>query len=228
MSDFARIAKTVDESALKLYISRLGTAAADVVEANPFARAVIKFMEGQAEGRWNGLASELVTEKIPGPDPLPKGWPQDPTRFGVWVKRYGRVLESAAGIRITKEERTSQGQPYTLERIPSAESATEKGEPATSAAQLHGDAPASKDAGSPDVAGEHAQLHSYRAPGQRGCSSVADVAEIPILHKRLEDRCSPRGTGGRGLCAGCGNPLDPKLAKAGDTTHPNCGEDPAA
>src|SRR5260370_34433937 len=38
----------------------------------------------------------------------------------------------------------------------------------------------------------------------------------------------PPASGSRGLCAGCGNPLDPKLAKAGDTTHPNCGEDPAA
>jgi hypothetical protein len=126
MGDFARIAKVVDEQALKIYVSRLGTAAADVVEADPFARAVIKFLGGQPDDRWSGLASELVGA-IPGPDPLPKGWPRDPTRFGAWAKRMGSVLESAAGIRITKEDRTAQGQPYTLERIPAAEPATGAG-----------------------------------------------------------------------------------------------------
>ena len=39
MGDFVRIAKAVGEPGLKLYISRLGTAAADVVESDPFARS---------------------------------------------------------------------------------------------------------------------------------------------------------------------------------------------
>jgi hypothetical protein len=183
MGDFARIAKAVGEPGLKLYISRLGTAAADVVEADPFAQALIKFVGTRPEGKWEGLASELVAA-IPGPEPLPKGWPRDPTRFGVWVKRLGRVLESAADIRITKGDRTAQGQPYTLERIPSDDPATEEGNPATSATQLHGESPASKDGKPSDVAGEQPQLHSHSDRDQRGCSSVADVAEIPALQDR--------------------------------------------
>jgi hypothetical protein len=116
MSVFARIAKAIDEPALQVYIKRLGSAAADIVDADVFASRLIAFVGGQPEGKWNGLASELVT-KIPAPEPLPKGWPKDATRFGTWVRRMGRVMESAAGIRITKEERKAEGQPYTLERI---------------------------------------------------------------------------------------------------------------
>jgi hypothetical protein len=257
MGDFARIAKAVGEPGLKLYISRLGTAAADVVEADPFARALITFVDKQPDGRWEGLASELVA-KIPGPETLPKGWPRDPTRFGVWVKRLGRVLESAAGIRITKEDRTAHGQPYTLERIPSGDPATEEGNPATPATQLQSTASASKDARLADVAGEQPQLHSYSDRDQRGCSSVADVAEIPALQDRTgkdiraeavwlarrdPDTPDPRPDcahpacwdalvgeclAGRGLCLICGGTLDPKLAADGDTTHANCAEDPAA
>ena len=43
-----------------------------MVEADPFARALIKFVGAQPDGKWAGLASELVAA-IPGPDPLPKG-----------------------------------------------------------------------------------------------------------------------------------------------------------
>ena len=193
MGDFARIAKAVGEPGLKLYISRLGTAAADVVESDPFARSLIKFVGGRPQGKWSGLAGELVAA-IPGPDPLPKGWPRDPTRFGVWVKRMGRVLETTAGIRITKEDRTAEGQPYTLERIPSADPAMGVGNPATSATQLQGDAPASADARAPDVAGEQAQLHSYRDRDQRRCSSVADVAEIPASQDRDRKEIGAEGT----------------------------------
>jgi hypothetical protein len=223
MGDFARIAKAVSEPGLKLYISRLGTAAADVMEADPFARALIRFIGSQPEGRWSGLASELVAA-IPGPEPLPKGWPRDPTRFGVWVKRLGRVLESAAGIRITKEERTAQGQPYTLERIPSDDLATGVGNPAASATQLQDGSPASKDARPPDVADDQLQLHSYTDDDQRGCSPVADVAEIPALQDRVKKDIEAGCT----LCPACGGQLDPALTAAGFTTHPMCGEDSAA
>ena len=43
-----------------------------MVEADPFARALIRFVGVLPEGKWTGLASELVAA-IPGPDPLPKG-----------------------------------------------------------------------------------------------------------------------------------------------------------
>jgi hypothetical protein len=189
MGDFAHIAKAVDEQAIKLYVSRLGTAAADVVEADPFARAVIKFVGAQPGGRWSGLASELVAA-IPGSGPLPKGWPRDPTRFGVWVKRMGRVLESAAGIRITKDDRTAQGQPYTVERIPSAEPATGVGNPATSATRLHHSIEASQDVQPTHVADGQMQQHGYSSYDQHGCSSVAHAAGIPALKDRAATETS--------------------------------------
>jgi hypothetical protein len=234
MGDFARIAKAVGEPGLKLYISRLGTSDADVVEADPFARALIKFAGAQPEGRWEGLASELVA-KLQGPDPLPRGWPRDPTRFGVWVKRLGRVLESAAGIRITKGDRTAQGQPYTLEHMPSADPAAGVGNPATSATRLQGDASASKDAQTPDVADKQLQLHSHTDHDQRGCSRVADVAEIPALQDRGKEDIRAEADdsaalslvgaqlGATPLCRGCGSDEDSIIHAV------NClGEDPAA
>jgi hypothetical protein len=212
MGDFARITKAVEVPALKLYMSRLGTAAADVVEQNPFARALIQFMEGRPDSKWSGLASVLVTDAIPRPDPLPKGWPQDPTRFGVWVNRYGRVLETAAGIRITREDRTAQGQPYTLERVTSASPHRKEGNPATSDTQLQPGNVTSGDAGPPDAAAATAQLHERGRYDQHGCSPVADVAEFPILHDQAK----------KGFCVVCGNRLNPKLAAAGDIAHPTC------
>ncbi len=234
MGDFARIAKAVGEPGLKLYISRLGTAAADIVEADPFARALIKFADTQPWGRWEGLASDLVAA-IPVPEPLPKGWPRDPTRFGVWVKRLARVLESAAGIRITKGERTAQGQPYTLERIPSEDPATQEGNPATSVTQLQDGSQASKDARPPDVADDQLQLHSYTDDDQRRCSSVADVAEIPASQDRIKKDIPAEADdttalsligaylGATPSCPGCGSDEDSIIHAV------NClGEDPAA
>jgi hypothetical protein len=213
MGDFARITKAVEEPALKLYMSRLGTAAADVVEQNPFARALIDFMDRHCpDGRWSGLASVLVMDAIQRPDPLPKGWPQDPTRFGVWVNRYGRVLETVAGIRITKEDRTAQGQPYTLERISSVSPVREVRNSATSDAQLQAAAATSDDARLSDAANTVLQLHGSGSGDQRECSSEADVANSPASQDQ----------GKKGFCTVCGGSLNRKLAEAGDTTHPNC------
>jgi hypothetical protein len=223
MNMFARIAKAIDEPALTLYIKRLGTAAADVVESDPFARALIEFIGKQSQRKWSGLASELVAA-IPGPDPLPKGWPRDPTRFGVWVKRFARVLETSAGIRITKEERKAQGQPYTLEQISSSAPATGVGNSATSDTRLQADAPASDNAKAANAADVQPQLHSYSGDDQHGCSGAADVAEIPALQDRAKKNIGAAG----GSCTACGGQLDPALAAAGFTTHPMCGEDSAA
>jgi hypothetical protein len=158
-------------------------AAADLVDADVFAGRLIRFVGAQPDGKWTGLASELVA-KIPPPDPTPKGWPQDATRFGTWVRRMGRVLESTAGIRVTKEERTAQGQPYTLERIPLASPAATVGETTTSATQLQGAPVASDDALPADVAGEQMQLHNCGSHDQQGCSCVA---EIPALKDRAKE-----------------------------------------
>jgi hypothetical protein len=91
-------------------------AAADIGDSDPFAGKLTKFAIAQQGGTWTGLASDLLAV-IPAPDPVPRGWPKDATRLGVWVRRFGRVMESAAGIRITKEERSSEGQPYTVEVV---------------------------------------------------------------------------------------------------------------
>jgi hypothetical protein len=147
----------------------------------------------------------------------------------------GRVMESTAGIRIIKGERKAEGQPYTLERIPSADPATGVGKPATSDAQLQDDPPASENTEPADAAASQLQLHSYSSDDQHGCSSAADVAEIPALQDRAKKDIQAQaddtaalsvvGThlGATPLCSGCGSGEDSIIHAV------NClGEDPAA
>jgi hypothetical protein len=47
-------------------------------------------------------------------------------------------------------------------------------------------------------------------------------------HPACWDALAGKCLTGRGFCLTCGRSLDPKLAAAGDTTHANCAEDPAA
>jgi putative DNA primase/helicase len=47
-------------------------------------------------------------------------------------------------------------------------------------------------------------------------------------HAEGSGRPGDVATDAAGTCTGCGLPLDPVLAGAGDTTHPTCAEDPAA
>lgn len=178
MTMFARIAKTISEPALKTYMTRLGSAAADMVDSDPFAGKLTKFAIAQQGGTWTGLASDLLAA-IPAPDPVPRSWPKDAARLGVWVRRFGRVMESAVGIRITKEERSSEGQPYTVEVISDSAREITVGKSATPATQHHGGAPASENGVPVGVAGEPAQLHESLRPDQQECSYVADVATLP-------------------------------------------------
>jgi hypothetical protein len=190
MTMFARIAKTLSEPALKIYIRRLGSAAADIVDSDLFASRLMKFAAAQRGGRWDGLASDLLAA-IPVPDPVPKGWPKDATRLGVWVRRFGRVMESAGGIRITKEERTSEGQPYIVEVISAREITV--GNPATSATQQHDGPAASENTATADVAGELAQLHLACPADQQECSNVAGVAALPTSQDRDQSEVAAPG-----------------------------------
>ena len=86
----------------------------DGVDADPFAVALIEFLN-KRNGYWDGLAS-LLLEDIPKPDPIPRSWPKDASRFGTWVRRYSRVLE-AVGIEIVKDQQTRESAPLLRDRI---------------------------------------------------------------------------------------------------------------
>jgi hypothetical protein len=93
MADFARVLKAVDSvqrehewSTLDDYLSASTDVAADVLEGDRFAKAVIALAES---GAWEGTSTDLLA-KVVTPDPKPKDWPKDPTRAGGQLKRWRR------------------------------------------------------------------------------------------------------------------------------------------
>jgi hypothetical protein len=159
------------------------------VYCNQAARSALDY--AQPDKQWSGLAVELL-DQVPKPDPLPRSWPKDPTRFGVWARRLGRPLESA-GIEVVKEARTKAGQPYSIRRIPSPEPARNMGKIATPATQLHPEPVTSENARSFGVAAKSpatpatSQLHQPQASDQQECSYVAGVADFPTMRATAEE-----------------------------------------
>ena len=120
MADFARILAAVDAvqgwETLKDYLDASTDVAADVLEGDAFARAVIKLAEGA--GQWTGTATELL-EAVATPEPAPKTWPKDPTRAGGRLKRAATALR-AVGIEVTEDRSADRNRTrlYTITKQP--------------------------------------------------------------------------------------------------------------
>lgn len=106
MADFARVLAALDDvlgtKALPAYLDATRQLAADVVNSDPVASAVLRFMEERAE--WSGPASDLL--RYITPEHPPKAWPSDATRLS------GRLKRSAPGLRavgIDVETRRTNG-----------------------------------------------------------------------------------------------------------------------
>ncbi|MGV9337885.1 ATP-binding protein [Streptomyces sp. NPDC003688] len=116
MADFARVLAAVDEaqgwSTLQSYKAVGRDAVADVIEGEPFAKAVVDFV-GQA-GAWQGPAGALL-EVLPTPDvkPLPKRWPKDATRAAGQLKRLAPALRQV-GVEVDDRTRINGRRIYKL------------------------------------------------------------------------------------------------------------------
>ncbi|HZR53642.1 MAG TPA: hypothetical protein VFB06_29560 [Streptosporangiaceae bacterium] len=116
MADFARILAAVDKvqewTTLKDYLNATKNVAADVIDGDPFARAVI----GMADHGWQGTATELLAAIKP-PDPRPKDWPKDATRAAGKLKRIATELRKI-GVEVTEGRSTGRDRTrwYKIER----------------------------------------------------------------------------------------------------------------
>jgi hypothetical protein len=102
MADFARVLKAIDSvqqwTTLDDYLSASTDVAADVLEGDIFANAVITLANRAHE--WQGTATDLLAAVVT-PDPRPKEWPKDATRAGGRLKRLATALRTV-GIEVTE------------------------------------------------------------------------------------------------------------------------------
>jgi hypothetical protein len=106
MADFARVlaacdAAGVTRGALERYLAQRGRIAAEVVEGDPFAAAVLEMM--RERGTWSGTASDLLRLVMPvGPAwQTPSDWPR-PNQVRGRLKRLAPAL-AAHGVAVTFE-----------------------------------------------------------------------------------------------------------------------------
>ncbi len=236
MADFARVLAAVDQvagwSTLESYKDTARDAVADVLDGEPFAKAVVELVDRAGVDGLTLTASELL-EKVATPDRLPKKWPKDATRAGGQLKRLAPALRTI-GIDVDDSQRGPKPKKQRLYRLTAsaerryetASPASPSGEKGSLTCENRGDASeppsasplgprgdagdAEGDAG-PFVASPHdtgPDLREY----SRGDAGDAGDAEM-----------QPPSTGTRsgwGPCAGCGRRvLQPA---SGEARCPQC------
>ena len=188
MADFARVLAAVDAAcpeltggrALELFAGQRERIAADVIESDAVATAIVALIDGRG-GSWTGTAGELHTALTP--DKPPQGWPKTGRGMVGPLKRITPALRQV-GIEVNKADaRTARGQTYTIERA--CEQPSQHAQPSRDAA----DGPESADADPPgsdgcregsddDAANRHTDRHagnpldgleSSMSDGSEGC-----------------------------------------------------------
>ncbi len=106
MFDFARVLAAIDKvrgtDALATYAGQRERIAADVIEADPVAKAIIGLVE--RHGDWSGTMTGLLTAITP--NPTPRFWPGTPRALAGRIKRTAPALR-ATGIEVERGERDS-------------------------------------------------------------------------------------------------------------------------
>jgi hypothetical protein len=109
MADFARVLAALDKSdnsdkrSLEVYLSQHRRMAAEVVDADLVAEAIVALVQNGKE--WIGTASDLL-EAIRRDHPL-KGWPTTPQAMGGRLKRLIPALK-AVGVEVEGERSTDR------------------------------------------------------------------------------------------------------------------------
>jgi hypothetical protein len=104
MADFARILAALDTvtgwATLPAYLALGAETNRAVLDADPFATAVLDLIAGQAVG-WTGTAAELLA-CVTAPEIPPKTWPRSAKQVAGQLKRISPALRSA-GVTITRQ-----------------------------------------------------------------------------------------------------------------------------
>jgi hypothetical protein len=108
MADFGRIARAVDVATgtmpggLEQYLSQRSSLAADVIESDPLASAIVQLMSEQDQ--WRGTAGALLEELeqqagFSSGQRRPRAWPTSPKALGGRLRRLSPAL-SESGIEV--------------------------------------------------------------------------------------------------------------------------------
>ncbi|ABW09730.1 hypothetical protein Franean1_0264 [Parafrankia sp. EAN1pec] len=119
MADFARVLAAVDKvtdwKTLESYKDTARDAVADVLDGEPFAKAVVELVDRSGPDGLLLTASELL-EKVATPDRLPKKWPKDATRASGQLKRLAPALRTI-GIDVDDSQRGPKPKKQRLLRL---------------------------------------------------------------------------------------------------------------
>jgi hypothetical protein len=249
MADFARVLAAIDEiqqwKTLGDYLSASTGIAADVLEGNAFASAVIDLMatmprQADGTGTWTGTATALL-DAVVTPEKPPKDWPKDATRAGGQLTRAAKALrEVGIDVRQAKSADRNRTRQYTITVTPDS-SGDRPGLPASAASAASGTPPDQYErADASHARSVRAEQASVRrqmladaadADADAAGQSASSPATTPELHEyRPADAADAADAGSQRMseplmCTECGEPLDPALVEAGYTSH---GEDEPA
>ncbi|MEU4496052.1 hypothetical protein AB0F96_22040 [Streptomyces sp. NPDC023998] len=124
MADFARVLAAVDHvtgwDTQGSYRATAADAVADVLEGEPFARAVVDLVRAAGPAGVCLTAADTLG-KIATPEKLPRKWPKDATRASGQLKRLAPALR-AIGYDVDDTQRETEGNRSRLYRITSVES----------------------------------------------------------------------------------------------------------
>ena len=237
MADFACVLQAVDDvrgwDTLTAYAAAANTVAADVLEGDPFGKAVAAMVRQQSDGTWKGTAGQLL-ELVTPDKSVPKNWPKDATRAAGRLKRVAPLLRQA-GISFDDSEREPQGNRsrlYTLAVIPD-ESRPENQRAAAPAApaapgtvtDLHQRAGAGAGAGNGRA--PRAPAPGFRAAGAAGAGAGAGSAAAPAP-RSIHDQHKYRAAGAAGAAGAPRPPIsEPAPGEWPEELPPDWGEWPA-
>lgn len=242
MADFARVLAAVDHvtgwDTQGSYRATAADAVADVLEGEPFARAVVDLVRAAGHAGVCMTAADILG-KIATPEKLPRKWPKDATRAGGQLKRLAPALR-AIGYDVDDTQRETEGNRSRLYRITSVESPciSAPGAPAAPAtATDQHERPGAGTGLSTRTAPGSTREHPI--PGAAGAAPGAVKLPAPgtRTHPEQGELSHPGAAGAPGagmqplsaqvpstitLCGVCRTSLDPAFAAAGGTTHPCC------
>lgn len=244
MADFARVLAAVDQvtgwSTLADYRAGARDAVADVLDGEPFAQAVVELVDQAGPGGVSLTAQQLL-DQVKAPERPPKKWPKDATRASGQLKRLAPALR-AIGIEVDDTKRgpaPKRQRLLTLTATPERLAALRPDRRCNSAS-IASTTPGKNaltsgngmDASEGALASTPAAVQVQMDAGDAVMDAGARLASTPVPgsdqreHVAMDARdamdAGMRPLSNQATCTDCGNPLDPVLAKAGETTHPTC------
>ncbi|WP_424887436.1 ATP-binding protein [Streptomyces sp. XH2] len=238
MADFARVLAAVDHvtgwDTQGSYRATAADAVADVLEGEPFARAVVDLVRAAGPAGVRMTAGDIL-KKVATPEKLPKKWPKDATRAGGQLKRLAPALR-AIGIDVDDTEREPDGNRSRLYRLTSLEGSRIPA-PGTPAAPGTTDDQHERPGADnePSTRTAPGSTHEHPVPGAAGAAPGAEETPAPGIRFPFGQReAALAGAAGApgaalqhisvptGLCEVCRTPINPSLVTQGATAHPCC------